>query len=481
LATKPKSPRKKSSGTSLEAKGHIPVPPNVTQETGTTVVAPIREVVPDLVSRNQEFRTYYQMSNYHSATRSSLRAVKSSVMGAEFFIEPYGEDEIHMDMAEFLEFNLFAAQSSPWGVTLHRILKFCEYGATFLQPVFENREWAPKRPKANRKTYTMLRKMANRHPRSIKEIQYDDNGGPTIVVQNAVDKEGNSKEVKIPIERLLIFTYDEDNGDLFGKSLLRSAYPHWFYIHHLYKVDAIQKERHGIGVPYVKLAPGYTAQDKQAAHEMVSNLRTNERAGAVFPLDWEVGFLEVHGNPVDVLRSVDHHNGMIMLNVLAAFLMSGASDQASGGRNTAAVGQDIFMKANRSLADIICDTFNLYLVPQIIGYNFDTDEFPRMKVRNLGETRDFQQFAASLASLADKEIITPDIDLEQWARKIYQMPRKLEDRPAVGPSHITEQIRVQENGKGSATGISGVGNVGNASTTRNTGGQGNMGKGNNPD
>lgn len=458
------NPLKRPPSTTLKSQGSVETPKGADSEVGSARSIPIREIVPDLQTKYQEFRTYYQMANFHSVSRSSLRAVKSSVMGAEFYVEPVSEEQEDLDIAEFVEYNLTSAQSSPWRVTLNRIMKMCDYGFSTFEHVWEPRDWAPKRQGANHKTYTMLRKLAPRPATSISDITYDDNGGPVEVVQQAMRADTSVDEVRIPIQKLIIFTHDEDGGDLFGKSMLRSAYPHWYYIQHLYKVDAIQKERHGIGVPYGQLPPGYTDADRDAAFEMVSNLRTNERAGVVFPEGYEFGFLKVEGNVVNVLDSVDHHNSMVMLNVLAEFLMAGITQ--GGGRATSASQQDIFTKANRSMADIICDVFNLYLVPFIVGFNFDTDRFPLVRARNIGDTRDQQQLAAALANMFAQEVLTPDLDTENWARRVFDMPRKIGERPEISPTQIRKIINESIMTAGGTTG--GAGGNGAATPTGTT-------------
>ena len=108
-------------------------------------------------------------------------------------------------------------------------------------------------------------------------MEYDNNGGPQTIFQYALRGDGKSDEVAIPIEKAIIFPIG-DSDDYLGESLLRTAYPHWYYKTHLYKVDAIQKERHGIGVPMGHLPPGFRKEDKEAMNEMLANLRTNERA-----------------------------------------------------------------------------------------------------------------------------------------------------------------------------------------------------------
>jgi hypothetical protein len=235
------SPRKYRSGTSLVSTGAVDVPKEAESEQGSSIAAPIREIVPELATKRQELRTYHQMANFHAATRASLRSVKSSVMGAEFYMEPSSDEDEDQLISEFAWYNLFEATSNPWLINLQRITTLCEKGSSVFETVFEARDWAPKRKGANHKQYNVLRKLAPRPLTSVVRFEYDDNGGPVEIVQNALRKDNKVEEVHIPIQKAIIFPNEDDTGDLFGKSMLRSAYPHWYYIKHLYKIDAIQK------------------------------------------------------------------------------------------------------------------------------------------------------------------------------------------------------------------------------------------------
>lgn len=298
-----------------------------------------------------------------------------------------------------------------------------EFGFSVIEKVYETREWAPKRNGANRRKYTMLKKLAPRPTPTIGEIKYDNNGGPVSVEQMAVQADGKPVKKTIPIEKLIIFSFNKKGGNLEGKSILRTAYKHWYYKENLYKIDGIQKERHGMGFPVIELPIGYKPTDVVAGNELVQNIRTNEKGGAVLPPNFILRFLELPGQPVDVLRSIEHHNGMIMLNTMTQFLLLGM-EGTGGGRATSGSHQDMFMKSNRYAAQLICDELNYYCIPQLVAYNFDTDKLPRLAVRNIGESKELQQWASAIANLMANNAITPDIETEQWIRTILDAPLK---------------------------------------------------------
>ena len=108
-------------------------------------------------------------------------------------------------------------------------------------------------------------------------------------------------------------------------------------------------------------------------------------------------------------------------------------DRTGGGRATSASQLDMFTKSVRYLANLICDYFNLFLIPKMVAYNFDTDKFPKLSVRSLGETRDLQQFAAALANLANQKLFTVDDATERWIRRQFDMPQLQGERPVEVP------------------------------------------------
>jgi Protein of unknown function (DUF935) len=454
------APRKPVSGTSYTATGQPGVrPPNIESEAGSAQPVRIREIVPQLTSPFARLQIYSQMMN-DAAVDVSMRLYKTPVLGAEFFVEPFSHDPADIEISEFIWANLAEGMSAPFLNSLEDILHMYEDGFSVLEPVYEEREWAPKRKAANRRVYTMLKKLGVRPSSTITTFNYDDNGGPVSVMQSAIRSDGTVDEVELAIENIIIFTFNRRGGDLTGKSLLRTAHPHWYYKTHMYKIDAIQKERHAIGVPRGKLLPGYSPGDKAVLRQLLRNLRTNEESFFIETPNVEISFAEVSGGAargVDVLGSANHHNTMILLNVLGQFIGLGVT-QEGGGRATAATQSDMFMKSLRFVANQIAMQINMYLIPQLVVWNYPTTNFPRLQVRNIGETRDLQMFAAALANLFSQQVVTGDEETENWVRTQFDMPAKqFVEAPPVAPSGNGE---VPEEKRGSVRGGIKTGYVG---------------------
>lgn len=390
--------------------------------------------------------TYDKMRKGDASVRSSLRVVKTPLLAAEWYFAPASSDARDIEIAAFAQWSWESMSRQPLGM-LWEMLLMLDYGYYAFEKVYEPGRWSPPGVTTRTRNVAKWKKFGPRHPLNVTGWSWDANGGVTVMKYNKSPMGWDV--VSIPIEKLLLFTLDEEAGNPEGISILRSAYKHWYMKDILYKIDAIQKERHGIGIPVAVLPPNATKADKTLALEMVTNLRTNEKAGVVLPSeDFILKFLELTGNPVDVMASANHHDMMIKENVLANFLNLGSS--GTGSRAVGTVQEDIFIKSIHYLADYICGVMNKWAVPELIRFNYNTDRFPKMKVRRIGDTSDLRAFAVSMRNYVESHLITPDDVTENWIRDILDMPmaspaamaRSIDDRLAVKKADTNTANRV---------------------------------------
>lgn len=454
IFAEPVDPRKLARGSNIDSKGSTPTDADAMKEKGSAKPLRLPDIVPGFSNRSQQLRAFKEMEDGDTTVDVSMRAIKTPIMGATFFMQPFDDTPASKDVAEFCRFNIFEGTARPFIMILDDVLRMFNDGWSVLEQVFETREWAPRRTGANRKNYTMLKKLAARPALTIKDIVYDDNGGPISILQNAIRADGKIEEVDLKVEKLLIFTFGGIGGDLMGKSLLRTAYQPWYFKKELYKIDAIGHERNHLGIPVWTLNEGFTQADVDAAWLMVTQMRTNEKSGVVEPPGTVFRFEKPQGQPSDIMPSIEHHDAHILLNVLGQFLMLGLT--GGGGRATSGAHVDMFQKSVRYFADYICGVFNLYCVPKLVGYNFDTDQFPKMRVRNIGETKDLQMWASSHARMVHEGAITVDEETENYYRENMDMPYLLGPRPAP----VVKAQDPTTNGKG---GVSNAGTTGDTS------------------
>jgi hypothetical protein len=348
-------------------------------------------------------RTYYDMKRADGTVRGGLRLVKTPVMGARWFVESASDSVLDKNIAEFVEDNLFNRLNVPWSRVIEDALLMCEYGHFPLEKVYT--EISPDGK-------LRLAKLAPRHPLDIREWVYDINGGPNGIVMEATETTGWEPKF-IPIEKLIVFVLEEEAGDMRGISLLRSAFKHYFYKDTLYKIDAIQKERHGIGVPIIKLPLGFSDEDKRTAEDLGRNLRTNERAHIVAPENWTIEFAKLEGQPVDCLPSIKHHDDRIMTNILAPFY-----DDSNAKEDT----MSMFFKATRYIAGTITETVNHFVIPDLVKYNFSRGGLPKLRARRIGEWEDLRTMSFAFRNFVGSDAIRPDDELEEFIRREMDLP-----------------------------------------------------------
>jgi hypothetical protein len=375
---------------------------------------------------------YDRMRRSDGQQRGTLRLLKTPILGARWYIEPASLAPQDQEIAKFIWDNLTKWMTVSWPQFLQECLLHLEFGWYAFEKVFDLRivDGNPR---------IVWRKFAPRHPLDYDHWEYDFHGGPLGCWFYVGD---NAESVFIPMTKLLAFTNEKESGNMEGFSILRSAYKHWYYKENLYKIDAIQKERHGIGVPVIKLPPGFSDEDKRLADEMGRNLRTNEKAHVVLPPNWDILMLKMEGNPVDALESANHHDLMVGKNILAQFL----NDQRSDGSAITAA-SDIFVKSTKFIADQVRDVINKWAIPELVGYNWDVEEFPELRVRRIGDTTDWRTISFAIRNFIGAGVVTPDDKLEAWVRDEM-------DLPMADPSTARQVVAPQNAGGGTGSGAS---------------------------
>lgn len=399
------------------------------------------ERVPELRDQ-QGIRTYYDMKRADGTIRGALRLLKTPVMAARWFVQPASDSAIDKNIAKFVEDNLFNKLVTPWYRVLEDALLMCEYGYMPLEKVYG----------LDADGKIILKKLAPRHPLDIQEWEYDIFGGPDAIVMNPTEANGWDR-ITIPIAKLVVFVLEQEAGDMRGISILRSAYKHYYYKDTLYKIDAIQKERHGIGVPIIKLPAGFSEADRAIAEDMGRNLRTNERAHITLPFNWTVEFAKLEGQPVDCLPSIDHHNDQIMANILAPFYKSDSAKEDT---------MNMFYKGTRYIASTVADTFNRYVIKQLVDFNFSRGQYPILRARRIGENEDLRTWSFAFRNLVGANAVIPDDELEKFLRIELDLPPAdpATARPVIQPGQM-------QSGEGDGSGDGGSTTTKSAGNTTN--------------
>lgn len=350
-------------------------------------------------------KKYDQMRRGDAQVKAALLLLKAPVLGARWFIEPASDSVRDKNAADFIWKCFSEYMSVSWTQVLTEALLMLDFGYYLFEKVYDIRviDGQPR---------IIWKKFAPRHPLNVVEWKFDSNGGPASIEFGAPEDASQVQTVNIPIDKLVVFTHQREAGNIMGVSALRSAYKHWYFKENLYKIDAIQKERHGIGIPIIQLPPNPSPKDVALADQIGRNLRVNEKAHVVLPAGWSIEWADLKGQPVDCIPSVEHHNRMILVNVLGDLVAS----QKSGSDQ---LDHDMYLHAAQFVADTVKDVFNLYCVPQLMGYNFERVGIPKLNYWFVPNLRDL---SFTLRNLVGADLMRPDQTTEDLLRDLGHLP-----------------------------------------------------------
>jgi len=371
-------------------------------------------------------KKYDEMRKSDAQIFATLLAMELPIRSTLWSIEP-GETEqadgeyIITDqdyiISNFVEKALFEKMEITWDDFLRQVLTMLPFGFSLFEKVFKFDG-----------DKIVLKKLAQRLPWSIMKWETADHQAGVQQSLWTQAPNGNSMP-SIPADKLVRFTFRQEWDNYEGVSVLRSAYKHWFIKDALYKFDAVKHERQSVWIPVITMPKGATAADKAEAEAILENLSSTESTYIVLPgEDWKFEFADLKaGTQSKMDESIAHHNREISKNILAQFLELWAS-----GAWSYALSEDqssLFLLSLTAIAKQIAEKLNRDLIKQLVDLNFTLSEnqsYPKLKYNKLGEV-DYTKLSSALSTLAGGGLITPDEDLEDYLRDVFDLPKKLEE------------------------------------------------------
>lgn len=360
---------------------------------------------------------YDKMRRSDAQVQAILWVCELPLRAAKWAIEPGGDDPKSIEIAEAVEENLFEGMSITWDDFLRHALLMLPFGFMVFEKVWERRDGGLR-----------YRKLAPRMPTSIDKWDMETDGG-LKGVQQVVYANGTYERPYIPIDKLLVFTNRKEGANWAGMSLLRAAYKHWFYKDNFYRIDAIAKERHGVGIPYVKMTMEAKAEDYEEAAEILQSLHAHERSYVVGKHCWEeftmVGIDRATSAIVSTAESVAHHDIMIARSILAQFINLG--DTQSGSYALSEDQSSFFLMALKATANQITDVMNAYAIKPLVDLNWGPQEaYPRLVYSKL-EERSLSEYGTAIWRLVSSGALVVDEGLRDTIRDLYGLPEEPDD------------------------------------------------------
>ena len=229
----------------------------------------------DLIGR-KGIKVYTNMRR-DEQIKAALLTKKNAIIasGIEIVIEDEErqDDKILDEQKRFIEFNLAEMDGTVETYMLDALTAF-DYGWSLTEPVYKPIDYGEWDGKIG------WRALKVRHPEQIV-FETDQFGNLT---ENGI-LQGNQP---LPVERLAIFTYRKEFGNLYGTSDLRECYRPWFVKDTLIKFMAMTMERYGMPIPVATTQQTLDDDVKAQLLQIMQNLQA--RTGIIIPSTIELKF-----------------------------------------------------------------------------------------------------------------------------------------------------------------------------------------------
>lgn len=409
------------------------------------------EFDPDL--RGQRgMRRFDEMRRNDPDVGAILTAIEMSMLSVEWSVERAGETPADEDAAQFLE-SCLEDMSLSWRDFLADVFTLFPFGFALHEIVYKMRTGPkphsndPNDPAPSRFDDGRIgwRKIAIRHQETIERWSFDEKGG----IRGAWQQQPMGGRVFLPIDKCVLFTTKRERGNPEGYSILRNAWMSYYIKTNIQEIEVIGAERDLTGIPVMRLPVGASAQDKNAALEILEKLKWDDQAGLVLPRTgneahqwWEFELVSSPGAPrMDTDKIITRSSTAIARSVLAQFLTLGQGRVGSYALSKDM--RDLFHLAVKGWFDRIEETINRFMVDRLFSLN-DFGEIsgtPKLRHGRMGQ-RQIDTFVSAISQLATlgMPITKDDWNMIRGELEMPLLPDDVEiDDPDSNPAPVEDE------------------------------------------
>ena len=360
-------------------------------------------------------------------------ASRQLVRKVEWSVEPASQKRADVKAAQFLE-ECMNDMSCTWSAFIDDLMSFFEYGWSYMEIVYKKRNGNDTKAKCSSKyndNRIGWRKISGRAQTTLQRWEIDEYGSIKGMYQYT-----DKGVVFIPIEKALLFRTTTARNNPEGKSFLRGAYRPWYFKKHIEEVEGIGIERDLAGLPVVTAPAGLdlfdknnpkAVQTKNDALKLVSSIRRDRNEGVVLSDGWKIELLNAGGSHMDTSGVINRYDQRIAITMLSDIVMMGGDKVGSFA--LAKTKESLLAAAlDAQLANVV-DILNEIAIPRLFALNTFTglSGFPKFKVTSVitPNLTDLGNFIKALSGA--KMPLFPDIDLENYLRRMVNFPEVNED------------------------------------------------------
>ncbi len=275
-----------------------------------------------------------------------------------------------------------------------------------------------------------LRKLAARMPRTIGQINIDDDGSLISIKQNLPTGQGSLLSggyggiiggPEIPVGHLVGYIWDQEGDSWVGRSLFRDCYKNWLLKDRLLRIDTINHEKAG-GVAIAEAAPGATPRELAALSKMAQEFKVGEDSGGAVPAGTKFDLKRI-GSASDVIASIRYHDESMARLFLMMFMQLGQTE--TGSRALGGTFVEYAYITQRAVAEWFCDIFSSHVIEDWVDWNYGEDVQAPLLTYVIEEPDEYLP-VIDLCNLVNANLLTVDPELEDTLRERFHLSPRME-------------------------------------------------------
>lgn len=389
--------------------------------------------------------------------RSSVNMIANPLLNAIWDFEPASESNLDLEVADFMRHVFFERLNFDRFVK-QCVTAYCRDGFALFEitddvesipePRFPNHPGAGMGVVTTGMHYRPAWSVYKWHqskkdPNAVKGIEQ--------VIPGSDAQDGGLRI--IPANRVMRWSYDQEDANYWGMSVLRSAYGAFRCKRSLQILQMIKNERMAVPIPKLELPEDASPDDIDVAEQILRDLKSNERGYLITPFGYKfeyAGITTGAGTPIE--EAIEQCNRDIAINIMAGFSMLGLTTTGSGGSYALAQTQEgQFQISIESHSRFLMSVFNSHqdgwnILNRLVAINYGPGvASPRLVFRNL-PTKNWANVLPVVYNLGQGNMITPDDKLEDFIREVLTLPKRDEStaRSVAQEKQEQEDSKVEE-------------------------------------
>lgn len=382
---------------------------------------------------------------------ATLAAINTIVAQVPFSIKSFDQTDTHKFRQEFLNQCLFKDMDRPFSTFILEAMTATQYGFAVCEKVFRFR----RREKGSKYDDGRIgiKYLPLRPQHSIVEIKRDESNREVSEVIQAGQTKGSvaklnlnsTDEIKLPIDRVLLFRVEPTSNNLYGKSPLSRAYKSWRVSSQLKDIEAVSVNRNLNGIPHLSCPSELLDEDEQDAEQMkrVKTLKTNmsrvstgEQSYIITPSDkydqsqgggGQYDFKLVTGSSshLTALSGVIVRYDNEIFQALCADVLTLDNGQSGGGASITSNKQTMLNMFVEARVKEIVDLINNDLIPDLFRRNgWDITKCPKLEYGRI-EKLSVDVLAKAIQQLMATNSIPLTVENINHIMEVFGFPTRL--------------------------------------------------------